>query len=202
MKVTLNWLCEFVSIDLPLNRLADRLAMAGFEVEGVSEQGDTPVTIAQITQIVPHPQSDHLVICHVTTGGEAFPVVCGATNMKAGDRVALAPEGVTLPDGRQVERTEIRGQMSYGILCSEQELGISEDHSGLFILSPEAPLGSPLYAFLGLRDTIVDIAVTANRGDCLSVVGLAREIAALTGSPFKANTSRVRERGPTIAEQA
>jgi phenylalanyl-tRNA synthetase beta chain len=122
MKVTLNWLREFVSIDLPLNRLADRLAMAGFEVESISEQGEMPVTIAQITQIVPHPHSDYLVICHVTTGGEGFPVVCGATNMKAGDRVALAQEGVTLPDGRQVERTEIRDRLSWACCVLNKNL--------------------------------------------------------------------------------
>ncbi len=202
MKVTLNWLREFVAINLPLDRLADRLAMSGFEVESISEQGATPVTIAQITQIVPHPQADRLVVCSVTTGGEPLSIVCGATNMKVGDKVALAPEGSTLPDGRRVEGAEIRGQVSHGMLCSEQELGFSTDHSGLLILSADAPLGALLYDFLGLRDTIIDIAVTANRGDCLSIVGLAREIAALTGAAFKANTPRVREGGAAITEQA
>lgn len=200
MKVTLNWLREFVPIDLPLNRLADRLAMAGFEVEGTSEQGAEPVTVVQITQILPHPQSDHLVVCQVTTGGESFPVVCGAANMKPGDKVALAPPGTTLPDGRRVEQTEIRGQVSRGMLCSEQELGLSSDHSGLFILSPDVALGTLLYGHLGLQDTTLDIAVTANRGDCLSIVGLAREIAALTGAPFKSRTPRVRERGASITD--
>jgi phenylalanyl-tRNA synthetase beta chain len=202
MKVTLNWLREFIEIELPLNQLADRLAMSGFEVEGVSDQGAAPITIAQIAQITPHPHADHLVVCHVTTGGESFPVVCGATNMKSGDKVALAPAGSTLPDGRRVERTEIRGQVSHGMLCSEQELGLSSDHSGLLLLAPAAPLGISLYSFLGLRDTIIDIAVTANRGDCLSVLGLAREIAALTGARFHSKTPRLRETGSPIEEQA
>lgn len=202
MKVTLNWLREFVKIELPLNQLADRLAMSGFEVEGISAQGAEPITIAQITQITPHPNADHLVVCRVTTGGESFPIVCGATNMKAGDRVALAPAGSTLADGRRVEQTEIRGQVSHGMLCSEQELGLSSDHSGLLLLTPDAPLGTSLYSFLGLRDTIIDIAVTANRGDCLSVTGLAREIAALTGAQFRAQTPRVRETGSPIEQQA
>ncbi len=202
MKVTLNWLREFVPIVLPLNRLADRLAMAGFEVESLTEQGDAAFTVAQIIQINPHPQSDHLVVCHVTTGGDAFPVVCGAANMKVEDRVALALEGVSLPDGRRVERTEIRGQASCGMLCSEQELGLSADHSGLLILPQTAPLGAKLYDFLGLRDTVLDIAVTANRGDCLSVAGLAREIAALTGATFTLKTPRVRERGAEISTLA
>ncbi|MBI3300871.1 MAG: phenylalanine--tRNA ligase subunit beta, partial [Deltaproteobacteria bacterium] len=202
MKVTLNWLREFVPIELPLDRLAERLALAGLEVEGISEQGNEPVQVAQIARIDPHPQSDHLVVCHVTTGGETMPVVCGATNMRAGDKVALAPEGTRLPGGQRVERVEIRGQLSCGILCSEAELGLSQDHSGLLILPAEAPLGEALFAVLGLRDTILDVAVTPNRGDCLSVLGLAREIAALTGAPFHANKPRVRERGTAIPDQA
>lgn len=202
MKVTLNWLREFVPIDLPIDRLADRLAMAGFEVESSNEQGAESITIVQITHIQPHPQSDHLVICQVTTGSDTFPVVCGATNMQRGDKVALAPAGTTLPDGRRVEQTEIRGQISHGMLCSEQELNLSSDHSGLLILSPAATLGTSLYEHLGLRDTVLDIAVTANRGDCLSVAGMAREIAALTSAPFKPHPLRVRERGTPIAEAA
>jgi phenylalanyl-tRNA synthetase beta chain len=202
MKVTLNWLREFVPIELPLDRLADRLAMAGLEVEGISEQGAEPVTIAQITQLDAHPQSDHLVVCHVTTGGQTVPVVCGAPNMKVGDKVALAPEGTTLPSGQKVERAEIRGQVSCGMLCSEAELGISPDHSGILILPAQAELGQALFAVLGLRDTILDVAVTANRGDCLSVLGLAREIAALTGVRLRANKPPVRERGVAITEQA
>src|SRR5713101_1719483 len=202
MKVTLNWLREFVPIELPLDRLADRLAMAGLEVEGISEQGAESVTIAQITRIDPHPQSDHLVVCHVTTGGETMPVVCGAPNMKVGDKVALASEGTLLPGGQQVERAEIRGQVSCGMLCSEAELGLSQDHSGLLILPEDAELGQALFPFLGLRDTILDVAITPNRGDCLSVLGLAREIAALTGAPLHAKKPQVRERGVAITEQA
>jgi len=202
MKVTLNWLREFVPIELPLDRLAGRLAMAGLEVEGISEQGAEPVTIAQIARIDPHPQSDHLVVCHVTTGGETMPVVCGAPNMKVGDQVALAPEGTTLPSGQQVERAEIRGQVSCGMLCSEAELGLSQDQSGLLILSADAELGQALFPFLGLRDTILDVSITPNRGDCLSVLGLAREIAALTGASLHAQKPQVRARGGAITEQA
>lgn len=202
MKVTLNWLREFVAIELSLDRLADRLAMAGLEVDGIHEQGSTPVKVAQIVRIDPHPQSDHLTVCQVTTGGETMPVVCGANNMQVGDNVALAPEGTTLPGGQQVERVEIRGQLSCGMLCSERELGLSDDHRGLFIVAKEASLGEAVYVVLGLRDTILDIAITPNRGDCLSVLGLAREISALTGIPLHARKPRVRERGSAIASQA
>lgn len=202
MKVTLNWLREFVPIELPVDRLAERLTMAGLEVEGISEQGNEPVRVAQIVRIDPHPQAERLVICHVTTGGESVPVVCGATNMQVGDKVAFAPEGTLLSAGRRVERVELRGQLSCGMLCSEAELGLSHDHSGLFILPAETPLGALLFAVLGLRDTILDVAVTPNRGDCLSVLGLAREIAALTGARLHAKKPRVRERGRSIGEQA
>jgi phenylalanyl-tRNA synthetase beta chain len=122
--------------------------------------------------------------------------------MQAGDRVALAPAGTTLPNGRRVERVEIRGQVSHGMLCSEQELNLSSNHEGLLILSSDALPGALLYDHLGLRDTMLDIAVTANRGDCLSIIGLAREIAALTGAQFKWRAPRVREHGALITELA
>jgi len=202
MKVTLNWLREFAPIDLPLDRLADRLAMAGFELEGTSEQGAEPITVAKIIRIDHHPQSDHLVTCSVSTGGEIMPVVCGATNMKVGDKVAFAPVGTTLPGGQRVERIEIRGQLSCGMLCSEAELRLSYDHSGILLLPLETPLGEALFSLMGLRDTVLDIAITPNRGDCLSVLGLAREIAALTGVSLKTKNPRVRERGNAITEQA
>jgi phenylalanyl-tRNA synthetase beta chain len=202
MKVSLNWLREFVTIELSLDRLTDRLAMAGLEVDDIREQGAEPVRVAEIVRIEPHPQSDHLTICHITNGGEALPVVCGATNMKAGDKVAFAPAGTTLPGGQQVELTEIRGQQSHGMLCSERELGLSDDHSGLLILEENTTPGEALYTRLGLRDTILDVAITPNRGDCLSVLGLAREIAALTGAPLLGKRLRVREGNPVISEQA
>lgn len=201
MKVSLNWLREFVTIELALDRLASRLAMAGLEVDDIREHGAEPIQVAQIVQITPHPQSDHLTICSVTTGGEALPVVCGAPNVQVGAKVALAPAGTTLPGGLHVELAEIRGQRSHGMLCSEKELGLSEDHSGLLILPEDAQLGEKLYERLGLRDTILDIAVTPNRGDCLSVLGLAREIAALTGAPLLANRPHVKEYKPTITDQ-
>ena len=201
MKVSLNWLREFVTIELPLERLADRLAMAGLEVDDIQEQGAEPIQVGQIVRIDPHPQSDHLTVCLVTTGGDVLPVVCGATNMKVGDKVAFAPAGTTFPGGQKVELTEIRGQRSHGMLCSERELGLSDDHSGLLIIEDDAKLGEELYSRLGLRDTILDIAITPNRGDCLSVLGVAREIAALTGAPLFAKRPRVRESSSVASEQ-
>src|SRR3989442_1866208 len=193
MKVPLNWLREFVPIELPPDRLAERLTMAGLEVEEIRAQGTEPVQVAQITRIDPHPQAEHLVVCYVTTGGETAPVVCGATNMRVGDKVAFAPAGPLLPAGQRVERVEIRGQLSCGMLCSEAELGLSHDHSGLLILPTEAPLGELVFAVLGLRDTILDVAIAPNRGDCLSVLRLARAIAGLTDTPLLASQPPVQE---------
>jgi phenylalanyl-tRNA synthetase beta chain len=201
MKVSLNWLREFVPIELSLDSLASRLAMAGLEVDDIREYGTEPIQIAQIVQIVPHPQSDHLTICSITTGGDAIPVVCGAPNVSIGTKVAFAPIGTTLPGGQYVELVEIRGQKSHGMLCSEKELGLSEDHSGLLILAEDVQLGEKLYERLGLRDTILDIAITPNRGDCLSVLGIAREISALTGTPLLANRPRVKEGKLSVGDQ-
>lgn len=202
MKVTLNWLREFVDIKLSMEELASRLTVAGLEVEGVEQQGKEPIQVAQITRIDPHPAADHLVLCQVSTGEESLPVVCGATNMRAGDKVALAREGAVLPGGQRVERVEIRGVLSCGVLCSEAELRLSEDHSGLLILPPEAPLGQPLFDYLRLADTVLDVAVTPNRGDCLSVLGLAREVAALTGKKIRIPRAKVPEAAPPVAELA
>lgn len=202
MKVSLNWLREFVAIDLPVTQLAERLTMAGLEVEGLHEQGAESVQIAHLVRIDPHPQADHLVVCQVTTGGETTPVVCGATNMHVGDRVAFAPVGSCLPGGQAIEQVEIRGQASYGMLCSEAELGLSADQSGLLILPAQAPLGASVFGFLGLRDTILEISITPNRGDCLSILGLAREVAALTGVPLLDRKPRVRETGEAMTGQA
>lgn len=201
MKLPLNWLREFVPIELSPERIAERLTMAGLEVDGLTEQGTAPVQVAQIIRVDPHPKADHLKLCQIITGGEAIPIVCGAPNTRIGDRVAFAPEGTTLPNGQTITRAEIRGQLSCGMLCSEAELGLSEDHRGILVLPADAPLGEEVYHFLGLRDTILDIALTANRGDCLSVLGLAREIAALTNVPLPASNVSVQEDGPAIVEQ-
>ena len=201
MKLPLNWLREFVPLALSAERLAERLTMAGLEVEALTEQGTAPVQIAQIVEIHPHPNADHLKLCQITNGRETIPIVCGAPNTRVGDRVAFAPEGTSLPNGQTITRAEIRGQLSCGMLCSEAELGLSEDHSGLLVLPADAPLGEAVYHFLGLRDTILDIALTANRGDCLSILGLAREIATLTNIPLSISNIRVQEDGPATAEQ-
>lgn len=196
MKVTWNWLAEFVELDMPLARLAERLTLSGLEIESIEDRGRelADVHCAEIVQVRPHPHAERLSVCDVRTSGDAIAtVVCGAPNVRAGERVCHAPPGATLPGGRRIEAAEIRGVTSAGMLCSEAELAVGPDSSGILILSPDAPIGDRVAAVLGLEDMTLDIAVTPNRGDCLSVLGIAREIAALTGQRLRRQRVAVRE---------
>jgi phenylalanyl-tRNA synthetase beta chain len=194
MKVTLNWLKEFVDISLPPKELADKLTLAGLEVEGMETVGAVPdsVITVKIEKMEKHPNADRLTLCEVSLGSERRKIVCGAKNMKEGDIVALAQPGSVLPDGKKIER-QIRDVVSEGMLCSETELGLAEESNGLMILPPETPLGKPLSEAFPLSDTIFEINVTPNRSDCLSVLGIAREVSAITGNPLKLSTSRLPE---------
>ncbi len=188
MKVTWNWLAEFVDLQLPVAQVAELLTMAGLEVESIEQSGRelADVVCAEVVRIQPHPDGDRLSICEVRTGPDATrTVVCGAPNVQAGRRVAYAPPGATLPGGQHIAAAEIRGISSAGMLCSAAELGIGVDSSGILLLPGDAPLGTRVPAILGIEDTILDIAVTPNRGDCLSVLGIAREIAALSGQRLR-----------------
>jgi phenylalanyl-tRNA synthetase beta chain len=203
MKVTWNWLAEFVDMDLPLAPLADRLVMAGLEIESIEERGRelSDVLCAEIVQVRPHPHAEQLSVCDVRTRGDAIAtVVCGAPNVHAGSRVAFVPAGATLPGGRYIAATEIRGVASAGMLCSEAELDLGPDTSGILILPGDAAIGERVAAVLGVEDIVLDIAVTPNRGDCLSVLGIAREIAALTGQRLRRQRVSVRELDETAAE--
>src|SRR5262245_60227539 len=144
MKVLLSWLREFVPITIETTELCDRLTLGGLPVDGVEELGAEirSVLIGEIISTAPHPHAERLTLCEIRTGsGPTVSVVCGATNMKAGDRVAYAPPGTTLPGGRQIEAAVIRGVASAGMLCSEVELGLSDEAAGILILGPDAPLG-------------------------------------------------------------
>ena len=195
MKTSFNWLKEYVDCELSVAELADRLTMAGLEVEGIEEKGSAlkGVVVAQIVSIAPHPQADRLSLCRVKTGERTYPVVCGASNMKKGDKVALAIAGAELPGGVQIKKTEIRGEPSEGMLCSEAELGLSTSAEGIMILPPESPLGMPVADALNTKDHILEISVTPNRGDCLSIIGIAREVASLLGTGLHPPTLKLRE---------
>ena len=203
MKVTWKWLSEFVELPLPVAQLADRLTMAGLEVESLEESGRelAGVVCAEIVRVRPHPTAERLTLCDLRTGPESScTVVCGAGNVRAGSRVAYAPPGCVLPGDRHIAAAEIHGVASAGMLCSETELGIGTDASGILILPADAPIGQRLSEILGTEDTVLDIAVTPNRGDCLSILGIAREVAALTGQHLRRPHVPVREVQPVTAE--
>jgi phenylalanyl-tRNA synthetase beta chain len=186
MKVSLKWLNDYVDIKLTAGELAERLTMAGLEVKGIQATGGTwdNVVIGEVIALSPHPNADRLKLATVDLGTEQVTTVCGAPNISLGQRVAFAHIGARLVDPHTgdaivLEPARIRGVASEGMVCSEKELGISESHEGILVLPHEAPIGVPLGAYLG--DVILHLDVTPNRPDCLSVIGIAREIAALTG---------------------
>ncbi len=187
MKATLSWLNEYVSITKSAAELAEALTMAGLEVEACEkiERKFTRILVARVERCEPHPQSDHLSVCQVNTGTEMVQVVCGAANVRAGLLAPLALPGSQLADGLVIEERDLRGIASYGMLCSEAELGLTERAEGLMVLPDHLKLGSDLLDFVGREDYLFDVFITPNRPDCLSVIGLAREISAITGAPLK-----------------
>jgi len=186
MKVPLKWLQEYIDITLPPADLAERLTIAGSEVKGVQVIGGSweNILVGQIAAVNPHPNADRLRLPTVDLDTEQQIVVCGAPNLKVGDKVAFARVGAQLVDGHsgqivRLKPAKIRGVVSSGMVCSEKELGISDNHEEILVLPAEAPVGTPLADYLG--DVIFDLDITPNRPDCLSVIGVAREVAALTG---------------------
>jgi phenylalanyl-tRNA synthetase beta chain len=189
MQLSENWLRSMVNPALSTQQLADLLTMAGFEVEECVDVAPpfNGVVVARILAVDRHPQADRLTLCQVDTGqGAPIAVVCGAPNARAGMRVPYALPGARLPDGIEIKVAKVRGVESNGMLCSAKELGLSQDHSGLLELAPDAPLGAEFRAYYGLEDRILTLKLTPNRPDCLSVLGIAREVSALTGAPLTA----------------
>ncbi len=206
MKVPLSWLKEYVPITLPISELAQKLTLAGLEVEEVQTIGGgwENVVIGKILAVNPHPNADRLRLTTVDLGKGQETVVCGAPNLNVGDKIAFAGLGAELTDPHtgqklKLKTAKIRGVVSSGMVCSEKELGISENHEGIMVLPPAAPVGTPLADFLG--DTVLDIAVTPNRPDCLSIIGITREVAALTGQKTTVPEISYPEAEPAIAPQ-
>ncbi|GAA0721175.1 phenylalanine--tRNA ligase subunit beta [Dokdonella soli] len=187
MKFSENWLRELVDIPPDRDALMHRLTMAGLEVEGVEPIGGAlaGVVVAEIVGCEPHPNADKLRVCQVVIGaGEPLTIVCGAPNARLGIKAPLAMIGATLPNGIEIKKAALRGVESNGMLCSAKELGIDADASGLMELPTDAPVGVALAKVLGLPDASIEIKLTPNRPDCLSVHGLARDTAALFGTAF------------------
>ncbi len=187
MKFTLDWLKEYIDIDLPVETLADRLTMLGLEVDNVEQlyQDLGPVKVARITDVRPHPDADRLTLCDVTVGPDSYRVVCGAPNAKPGLLTPIALPGTSLASGITVKKAKIRGQESIGMLCSERDLGISEDHIGIMELDQSVNDGQFLVEALSLDDTLIEVDLTPNRPDCASVIGIAREVAGFTNQKLR-----------------
>ncbi len=203
MKVTLNWLKDYVDFDLPADELSHRLTMTGLEVDAMERLGEglDSVIVAHLADVQPHPDADRLTVCKVQTGSVTQQVVCGATNHKTGDLVALAQVGSVLPGDFKIKKSKIRGQESCGMLCSRSELGLTGESDGILILPPGLPLGQPVFKALGLKDVMFEIGLTPNRADCLSVVGVAREVSAMVHAPLKLPVPEVVECGRQAAEK-
>lgn len=181
MKFSEQWLREWVSPDLTTQALADQLSLSGLEVDDVTAVAEpfSQVVVAQIVSCEQHPDADKLKVCQVTDGRNQYQVVCGATNARAGLKTAFAQVGAVLPGNFKIKRAKLRGIESLGMLCAEDELGISDDHAGIMELANDAPLGEDLRQYLFLDDSVIDVDLTPNRADCLSVQGIAREVSVL-----------------------
>ncbi len=183
MQVSEQWLREWVNPKIDSIALAAQLTMAGLEVDALAPVAKkfSGVIIAQVLATEPHPQADRLRVCQVNTGKKELSIVCGAANVRAGLKVALATDGAQLPNAadKPITETQMRGVLSQGMLCAAEELGLAESSEGLLELDDSAPIGVALWDWLNLNDQSIELGLTPNRGDCLSVLGLAREIAAL-----------------------
>ena len=186
----LSWLADYVDIDISPHELAERMTLAGVEAEEVTVTGDSwdGVVVGLVESVDPHPNADRLRLATVETGEGNETVVCGAPNVAAGQKIAFARVGAELIDGHTGGRMElkpakIRGVESRGMVCSERELGLSDEHEGILVLPGDAPLGTPLGEYLG--ETVIDFSPTPNRPDCLSMLGIAREAAALMGKSIR-----------------
>lgn len=214
MKVPLKWLREYVDVDIPVDELAHQITLAGLEVAEIQQIGQEwdpeLVVVGEVCAVRPHPNADRLTLVEVDYGGGApLAVICGATNIRVGDqgqKVAFARAGARLWDPYSEEprlttlkATKIRGVRSAGMVCSEKELGLSEEHEGVILLPDGAPVGTPLVDYLG--DIVLDLDLTPNLGRCLSIVGVAREVAALLGKELRVPEPALGEQGPSIEGQ-
>ena len=187
MLFTEDWLRQYCNPELSTEALAETLTMAGLEVEEVTSVAPafTGVVVAKVVTCRDHENSDHLHVCEVDAGtGELLQIVCGAPNVKAGVKAPCALVGAELPGGFKIKKSKLRGVVSMGMLCSARELGITEDHTGIWLLPEDAPVGTDIREYAKLDDARIEVKLTPNRGDALSLIGIARDLHAVTGAPL------------------
>ncbi|MES1925475.1 phenylalanine--tRNA ligase subunit beta [Salinisphaera sp. T31B1] len=183
MKMSERWLRSWVDTPDDIDTLADRLTMAGLEVDDITPAGPSldGIVVGRVVTCEPHPDADKLRVCEVDVGAERLNIVCGAPNVGPGIHAPVATVGAVMPGGMKIKAAKLRGVASRGMLCSASELGMASDADGLWLLPVDAPVGQPLADYLGLPDQVLEVDLTPNRGDCLSVRGLAREVAVTSG---------------------
>lgn len=187
MKVSLKWLSQYVEVPSDIKAFCDRLDLTGTGVEGVDRTGAAfdGVVVGYVETCIDHPDSDHMHVVQVDVGeDEPLQIVCGAPNIKAGIKVAVATIGAVLPGDFKIKKSKLRGVASCGMCCSARELGLGSDHEGIMILPEDAPVGMPYADYAGLSDTVLDLEITPNRPDSLSIVGMAREVGAMYQVPY------------------
>ena len=193
MKFTLSWLKDYLETDASLEEILEKLTVIGLEVEEVVDAAETlkDFTVAYVEEAEQHPDADRLRVCKVNTGKEVLQIVCGAPNARPGIKVVLAQNGSVIPtNGMVLKPTKIRGVESNGMMCSEREMGLSDEHDGIIELPEDAPIGEPFAPILGLDDPVIDIAITPNRGDALGVYGVARDLAGAGVGTLKEKTPK------------
>jgi len=200
MKVSLSWLEDYTDINMAPADLADALTMAGLEVDSVSDRYAylNGVIVGRVEAVAPHPNADKLRLCRVNTGNGRVSVVCGAPNVTEGMLAALAQPGTILPDGTRLEKSVIRGETSAGMLCSDAELGLGDDPGSIMSLEGALKEGTGLAQALGLSDTVFELDLTPNRPDCLSIIGIAREIAIIQKGSLKYPDYAIEDRADSI----
>ncbi|NNJ93414.1 MAG: phenylalanine--tRNA ligase subunit beta [Halobacteria archaeon] len=199
MKFSEQWLREWVNPPVSTDELVEQLTMAGLEVDSVEAAGEGlgDLLVAEVVSVDAHPDADKLRVCRVDAGqGEPLQIVCGAPNVQAGGKYPLAPVGARLPGDFRIKKSKLRGVESFGMLCSARELGLSDDHAGLMDLPADAVAGQRVVDLLGLDDALIEIDLTPNRGDCLGIEGIAREVGTLTRTPV--NTVAIEPVSATI----
>lgn len=206
MKTPLSWLSNYIDLSgIAPAEIAHRLTFSGIELEGMEQIGGQVdgVMVAEVRAVEKHPQADKLSVCRVFDGKDEHQVVCGAPNVTAGGKYPFAPIGAVLMNGElKIKKAKLRGVESFGMLCSASELGLSSDHRGLMTLDAGAVPGTPMTALLGPPDTVFELEITPNRPDCLSYIGIARELAALYGKPLRKPEVVIHERGASAASAA